>query len=196
MPAPSRASLHPHSAAAELANATISVAPSVLAPLGDETCSGRRLGAPPARRPPRRRFGSAPAEELEVEANSATELAGLAVNLTQGDPFLEAARSVRSGPLRAYRKGREAGLLRKDARQEATVLALHRLHQDLEHAFPPLTRRPTSGLTILDAAPPDEAAAERPWWKKVFSRGDAGEGEEGGPGDSTCLAAWGWGRRC
>lgn len=101
--------------------------------------------------------------------------------LTEGDPFLEAARRVRAGPLRAYRKGREEGLLRKDGRQEATALALQRLYDDLVAAHPPATPAHSSGLTMLDAAPPPEAAAagRTPWWKGLFS-GDKEGGSGGG----------------
>jgi protein AFG1 len=106
------------------------------------------------------------------EAASATELEGAAAAAAAPPPprpadaadaeFLRLARAARAGPLRAYRRERETGLLRHDPRQEATVLALQRVFEDLVAATPGGGgAAPRSGLTIVDAAEP---AAARPWW--------------------------------
>ena len=48
-----------------------------------------------------------------AEPNSATMLSGMAVELTQGDPFLKSLTGKLEGPIKAYKQGREAGLYRK-----------------------------------------------------------------------------------
>lgn len=49
-------------------------------------------------------------------------LSGMAVELTQGDPFLRGLTGVVEGPLRLYKDGREKGLFRKVGSRTFLVL--------------------------------------------------------------------------
>ena len=84
---------------------------------------------------------------------------------------------VGKGPLTAYNEGKEAGLLRKDPLQEATVHALQHLFDDLTKAFPPpASSRSGSGLTLVDASGSGNSdenddgtnSNKRPWWTTLF----------------------------
>lgn len=103
------------------------------------------------------------------------------MKLTEEDPFILHARSARSGPLRAYGKGRQEGLLRKDERQEATILALQRVYEELAAAYPARTRRHGSGLTLLEA-PLAAEQAQQHWWSGLFAGRDTAHDAPENPG--------------
>lgn len=104
-------------------------------------------------------------------AESATELAGLAAKLADG-PTPGSSAPIGLGPLTAYREGLEEGLLRRDSRQESTILELQRLYEDLLAVYPSRSSRGKSGLTLLDAAHSAAVAesdsGKRPWWRTLF----------------------------
>jgi protein AFG1 len=119
-----------------------------------------------------------------IEATSATELAGLAVRLAENPEVYKGAPTGR-GPLLAYQEGREEGLLRKDDRQEATVVELQRLYDELIKLYPPTIKpRRSSGLTLLEAAPcasmeeeeEEKGTKKRPWWTSLFGTSIVNDG--------------------
>ncbi|KAK9829131.1 hypothetical protein WJX72_004055 [[Myrmecia] bisecta] len=82
---------------------------------------------------------------------------------TEDDAFLQQAQRVTEGPLATYAKGRLDGLYRKDERQEAAMMALQRLYDELQAVTPKERRRP-SGLTMVDNI--DNASKGRTaWWQ-------------------------------
>jgi predicted ATPase len=111
-----------------------------------------------------------PESDSEPSSFSATELAGLAASLAETAYTTTGKPIAGRGPLLAYTEGKEEGLLRSDTRQEATVLALQRLYDDLVQAIPAPSSRGGSGLTLIDAAErgDDENSNNKPWWKSLF----------------------------
>ncbi|KAK9837545.1 hypothetical protein WJX84_004210 [Apatococcus fuscideae] len=77
------------------------------------------------------------------------------------DDFVQQTESTSSGPLAIYRERRLSREYKKDPRQEATVLALQRLFEELhKHAK---GRRKRSGLTMADSHMASQAPT--PWWQ-------------------------------
>ena len=85
------------------------------------------------------------------------------------DPFLarpDVAATAR-GPLALYAARRAAGSVRRDARQEATILELQRVYDDVTGGGASAAR---SGLTLMDAMP-DVGASNDGWLASLFGGG-------------------------
>jgi peroxisome-assembly ATPase len=144
-----------------------SAASPPIPPSAAELLSSRPLGGC--------RHKSEVAQEPEDDSEpsfSATELAGLAAKLAETAYSTTGGQPICGrGPLLAYNEGKEEGLLRSDPKQEATVLALQRLYDDLVQAIPAPSSRGGSGLTLIDAAEnrgDSDVNSSKPWWKSLF----------------------------
>lgn len=76
-------------------------------------------------------------------------------------------RAATRGPLAVYASRRRAGLYRKDPRQEAAMLELQRLFEQLE-----ASAAPSTGLTMVEAIGDDKAGGGS-WLSSLFGSDDA-----------------------
>ena len=99
--------------------------------------------------------------EVEKQASSATELAGIAVTLS--DVETERKKKER-GPMVAYHESLESGKLRRDERQMHTVMELERVYMDLlkQHGS---AKKDSSGLTLVEAS---TGKRRKGWWSSMF----------------------------
>ncbi|KAK9846666.1 hypothetical protein WJX84_005294 [Apatococcus fuscideae] len=112
---------------------------------------------------------SAASQPDPVEANPEPRRAD-----PSNDEFIQQTEGASSGPLAIFRERRLTKQYKKDPRQEATVLALQRLFEELhKHSK---GRRKRSGLTMADS---HEASQQpTPWWQgigKMLRRSKANE---------------------
>jgi peroxisome-assembly ATPase len=108
------------------------------------------------------------------DASPAEELSGEAAHLTKPtDPFCDVI-SETSGPAYEYCNLRYNRVLRRDPRQEATVLELQRLYNDISALHPDQLMKARGrrglGLTLIDAHQPEPQG----FWSSIFG-GDSND---------------------
>jgi len=148
-----------------------SVVHGVLLPVTREAPAATMMISSQALFTDKRCFSSSAYSHRSSSAGSATELAGLVVNMTEENAVAGPALPVSGlGPLNAYQEGLAEGILRKDPLQEATIHNLQRLYDEIVKVYPPTTkeRRSGSGITLLEAQVVPEANSQ-PWWSTLFS---------------------------